>query len=475
MATTLPAAADAATSAGATTPSKEGDSKPDSSWWAMLKQTGADWMEDKAMRLAAALALYAILSLGPLMVIALKVIAMVLGDEAASKQLEGQLTQLMGADLAKTIQGMIAANSKEGAGVVATTVSVGLLLFTATGVIGELQDAMNTIWEVKPKANQGVWGFIRTRLLSAGMIVGIAFLLLTSMFVSTLVTTMAEKIAGKENAWLGFAIDAGLSLAVVTVLFAAIFKFLPDVKTQWRDVWTGAAFTAALFIVGKYALAFYFAKAAPTSAFGAAGSLVALLLWIYYTSMILFFGAEFTQVYAKAHGRWIEPDDHAVKVTTEERAQQGMVSNERLEAATAGTLGKSKMRTPSFSTPAYAAYAHQAGKMRPQDYKLTAGGVALGAVVGALGLQYFRHDPKKPTRKHLAAVGVEQRLAEIEKKIGRASRIHEYLQDVSVAERIQKVERDIQRAGRHVRANQTGRPLWMVRLADLVGGRWSNL
>ena len=453
MATTSPAAATAGTSAGATTAPKGGDAKPDNSWWGMIKQTLADWMEDKAMRLAAALALYAILSLGPILVITLKVMTMVLDDNIASGQLDHQIDALVGGDAGKAIKQMILANSKEGAGVLATIISSLLLLFTATGVIGELQDAMNTIWEVKPKPDQGIWGFIRTRLLSAGMILGIAFLLLTSMFLSTLVTTMAKKIAG-EHAWFGYVIDAVISLGVVTVLFAAIFKFLPDVKTQWRDVWTGAAFTAVLFIIGKYALAIYFAKAAPTSAFGAAGSLVALLLWIYYTSMILFFGAEFTQVYARAHGRWIEPDEHAVKVTEEERAKQGMVSEERLKAAAEGKLGaeneRKKKQTPSFSTPAYAAYAHQAGKRTPKDYTLAAGGVALGAVVGALGLQYFRHDPRKPTRKQLAAVLVDQRLAEIEKRVGRGSRIKEFLRDVSVVERVRNVEREIRRVGRQV-------------------------
>ena len=209
---------------------------------------------------------------------------------------------------------MIATGGKQGSGLVATIVSTAVLLFSATGVFVELQDSMNTIWGVKPKPNQGVLDFFRNRLLSLGMVFGTGFLLLVSMCVSTVIDRIAGFIAGNAP-WVALVLDPVVSMCVVSVLFAGIFKFLPDVRLAWKHVGVGAALTAALFTIGKYGLALYFRFASPTSAFGAAGSLAAVMIWVYYSSFILFFGAEFTKVWSVRHlGERVVPEDNAVKV-----------------------------------------------------------------------------------------------------------------------------------------------------------------
>ncbi len=448
----------AAKSSGAAT-------KPPMGWWNLLKKTASEWSEQKAPRLSAALSLYTILSLAPLLVITIKVVAVFFGKDAAEGQVKGQLIGLMGANAAQAIQDMIQRGNQHGEGVMATIISSVILVFSATGVFGELQDSMNTIWEVKPRPNQGIWGLIRNRLLSLAMVFGIAFLLLVSLFVSTLVTTVATKIAG-DVAWLAFVVDLFISLGVVTLLLAAIFKFLPDVKTQWRDVWLGAFATAALFTIGKYALAIYFKKGSTVSAFGAAGSLVAVLLWVYYSSMILFFGAEFTRVYAMAHGRWVGPDDNAVKVTSEEKARQGIVSEGRMQSALCGQLNPRPqlLRLPPRCPD---------DGVGVKDYAFAAGGIILGAALGGLGLRYWLNDPKRHAARAHARAAIDERLNHVETRLGQVARAKADLAAVGLTERIARLNTEIRRAGLHVRARETGRPLWMVRLADWIGGRWS--
>jgi membrane protein len=280
----------------------------------ILSQTAGGWVRDNAMRLSASLSLYTILSLAPLLVITFKLVGLLLRNkDYAQEQISRQLVSLMGPQAADAIRPILESGSKPGHGVLAATISSGVLVFSATGVFAELQNAMNIIWQVQPKPNQGIMGFIRNRLLSVGMVFGIAFLLLVSMFVSTVLATMTQEIAPNTKG-LAFLIDITVSFGVVSVLFAAIFKFLPDVKVPWRHVWLGAVITAALFTVGKYGLTLYFKFASPTSAFGASGSLVAVLLWVYYSSFILFFGAEFTKVWAVRHDHRISPADHARKI-----------------------------------------------------------------------------------------------------------------------------------------------------------------
>ena len=304
----------------------------------ILKETVASWMEDKAMRLSAALALYTILSLAPLLVITIKLFSVIYRNrDFAQARVMDQITNLMGWRIAQAVQPILENSSKPEGGLLATVISSAVLFFSATGVFAELQDSMNTIWGVKPKPNRGIRDFIRHRLLSLAMVLGIGFLLLVSMFVTTLVNSMAMYIAGGLK-WFAVALDVIASFVVVSVLFAAIFEFLPDVKLKGKNVWSGAMLTAGLFTVGKYLLAVYFKFATPTSVFGAAGSLAAILLWVYYSSFILFFGAEFTKIWSlRQVGTPIVPTDHAVKVTEEERARQGIPTGKRMQDSLAGS------------------------------------------------------------------------------------------------------------------------------------------
>jgi membrane protein len=306
------------------------------STFGLLKQTVEDWSEDKAMKLSAALALYAILSLAPLLVVSIKVLSMIFGQRAAAGQVQRQMSMLVGQAGSQAVQEMISNAAKPGAGMVATIVSLGIVLFSASGVFGELQDSLNTIWGVKPKPNQGVWATVKNRLLSVGMVFAIAFLLMVSLFVSTVLTTVTGSLLGEAGGVMAIATDAVVSVIVVSALMGMIFRVLPDVKLAWRDVFVGALLTGILFKLGQYGLGVYFKWGSSTSAYGAAGSFVAVLLWVYYSAWILFFGAEFTQVWAKQHGRWPEPMENAVRVTEEDRARQGMVSAEVLEKKAQG-------------------------------------------------------------------------------------------------------------------------------------------
>jgi membrane protein len=283
----------------------------------ILKKAGSDWMEDQAPTLGAALAYYTVFSLAPLLIIAIAIVGLVFGQEAAQGQIFEQLRGLLGEASAKAMQDMVQnANAKPATGVVATLIGVVTLLFGASGVFGQLQTSLNAIWDVEPKPGRGILGLVRDRILSFGFILVVGFLLLVSLLLTAAVAVVAQWFGGMLPAMetLAQILNFVLSLAVITLLFAMIFKFLPDAKIAWHDVWIGAFITALLFTVGKFALGLYLAKSGVGSSYGAAGSLIVLLLWVYYSSQILFFGAEFTQVYANRFGSHVAPTDNAVSV-----------------------------------------------------------------------------------------------------------------------------------------------------------------
>ena len=283
----------------------------------ILKKTASDWMEDQAPTLGAALAYYTVFSLAPLLIIAIAIAGLVLGQEAAQGQIFEQLRGLLGEESGKAMEDMVqSASAKPATGVVATLIGVVTLLFGASGVFGQLQTSLNTIWEVQPKPGRGVLGILRDRILSFGFILVIGFLLLVSLLLTAGIALVAKWFGGMFPGMetLAHIVNFVLSLALITLLFATIFKFLPDAKIAWHDVWIGAFLTAVLFTVGKFALGLYLGKSAVSSSYGAAGSLIVLLLWVYYSSQILFFGAEFTQVYANRFGSRVAPAENAIAV-----------------------------------------------------------------------------------------------------------------------------------------------------------------
>jgi membrane protein len=292
----------------------------------VFKTAAADWSEDKVPRLGAALSYYTIFSIAPLIVIATAVAAFFLGAEAAQGQLDNQLRGMIGESGADAIQDMVASASKRDESTIATILGVAMLLLGASGVFAELQGSLNTIWEVEPKPNRGLWGIIRDRFFSLTMVLGTCFLLLVSLVISTAVaglgTYMSGVLPGSEIVW--GAVNAVVSFAVIAVMFALIYKYVPDVKIAWRDVWIGAVVTALLFEVGKWLIGLYLGRSSVASAYGAAGSLAILLIWVYYVSQIFFFGAEFTQVFANRFGSRVVPSENAVPLTEEARAQQGL-------------------------------------------------------------------------------------------------------------------------------------------------------
>jgi membrane protein len=298
----------------------------------LLKQTYSEWSEDKGPRLGAALAYYAIFSIPPLMMIVIGALGLLYSGNIVER-LQGQLGMLVGNDTAKTLLTGIQMQGSKG-GLLASLIGLAVLFFGASGVFAELQDALNTVWAVRPK-EEGLKGLIRGRFTAFTMVLGICFLLLVSLVVGAVISAMSERFSG----WLpggdvvGHALEVAASFAVITLLFAMIFKILPDVKIGWNDVWIGAIVTAALFTLGKFVIGTYIGKAGIGSAYGAAGSIVVLITWVYYSAQILYFGAEFTQVYAKTHGSHIAPTENAEPVTPEKRAAQGLSSEEKKPAA----------------------------------------------------------------------------------------------------------------------------------------------
>ena len=303
----------------------------------LLKETLREWREDGATRLAAALAYYMTFSLAPLLVLIIAIAGLVGGREAAQTQTMAQVEDLLGSDGREFVQGMIESASRPTTGLLATLIGAVTLLFGALGVFGELQNSLNTIWEVKPKPARGFFDglkrFVVDRLLSFTMVLGIGFLLLASLVISAALSALGEYIGTRwpvADIWLEV-INFVISFVVITLLFSMIFKFLPEVNIAWRDVWLGAAVTSALFTLGKFLIGLYLGRSEVGNTFGAAGSLAILLIWIYYSAQILFLGAEFTQVYANRYGSKIEPDPDMVRITEQERAEKGIPHEETLK------------------------------------------------------------------------------------------------------------------------------------------------
>ena len=298
--------------------------------WPLLKQTSSEWSEDKAPKMAASLAFYTATSIAPMVIAGIGIFTLVVHKHVDPKQLHDMLARQTDPSVADTLQSVVDKAATGHSGLVATVLGIVIATFSASAVFAELQDSLNTIWEVRPKPNRGIWGMVQDRFLSIGMVLVIAFLLLVSTVLTTLLASVSGGVFG---GMLGTAVVAKSIVGVVTfiittgvvgVLFATMFKVLPDVKVAWRDVWIGGLLTSLLFQVGKYGLSLYISKAAPGSAFGALGSVVVMLIWVDYSAYILFFGAELTQVYANQYGSRAVPSANAEPLTEEMRRQAGM-------------------------------------------------------------------------------------------------------------------------------------------------------
>ena len=290
--------------------------------FSLLKQTFSEWLQDKAPQLGAALAYYTVFSLAPLILVLLAIVGVIFREDPAGAwtRITQQMSYLLDPNAVEVVQSIAQKASQPGKSTAATIIGIALALFGASGVFGQLQDALNTIWGVKAKPGRGIWGFLRNRFLSFAMVGGICFLLLVSLAIEALLKGFSHYVQSLLPGGMVIALAVYLvfDFTVVVLLFAMIFKFLPDVKIQWRDVWIGAVITAILFGIGKWLLGFYLGSGAAGSAYGAASSLITLLLWVYYSSQILLFGAEFTQVYADRSGRGVKPDEYAVRVEQKE-------------------------------------------------------------------------------------------------------------------------------------------------------------
>ena len=294
----------------------------------LLKQAFQSWNEDKATRLAAALSFYAVFAIAPVLIIAVAVAGQVLGPVQVQAQLMNQLTAIIGPQGADLIQSMLENARKPTDSLVASILALATLILGAAGAFGQLQDALNTIWEVRARTGSAIRRLLAEKFLSFLMVMGLGLVLLASLIASTALSALNTPIGSPTTSTtdiLGI-INLFVSFGVIALVFAVILKVIPDVHIRWRDVWPGALLTAVLFTLGKYAIGLYLSHSSVGSAYGAAGSLVIILLWIYYSAQIFLLGAEFTKVYARRSGSPVRPTVQAQAVTAEARAQEGMAS-----------------------------------------------------------------------------------------------------------------------------------------------------
>nr|WP_293844989.1 YihY/virulence factor BrkB family protein [uncultured Arsenicibacter sp.] len=290
--------------------------------WTLLLASFNGFMDDRCLKLSAALAYYTVFSLAPLLVLIISLLSLVYGEEATRGQVFGQIQGFVGTEGAKQIQDMLKSVELSGKTNIALVSGIVTLIIGATSIFIEIQDSINLIWRVKPKPKRGWVKILKDRLLSSSLVVSLGFLLLVSLVINGVILALSDRLSRYipgGGVWLVSGINFLVSAGVITVLFGVIFKVLPDAKIAWKDVRWGAIFTALLFMLGRYLIGLYIETTSTGSTYGAAGSLIVILVWIYYTAAILYFGAEFTQAYANLYGIRIEPADYAVYVEQTEK------------------------------------------------------------------------------------------------------------------------------------------------------------
>ena len=319
-------------------------------FWPLIKQTFKEWNEREPFNNAIIIAYYTIFSLPGLLVIIINVAGYFFDSATVTEKITGQVQGMIGGNTAKDVESIIAVSSKSEGTKLASILAVATLLFGATGVFYQMQQILNKMWEVKPKPKQKLLKLVRDRVFSFGLILVVGFLLLVSLVLSAGLTAVRDWIsANVSDAFvIVFRIaDVFVSVGIITLLFAAMYKFLPDAKIRWKDVWVGAVVTAILFVLAKYALGLYFGNTDPGSAYGAAGSIILIMLWVTYAGMILLFGAEFTKVYANQYGHKVQPSEGSV--STRGDNDNGAIVNKKTnnEARSEAPDDKSKEeRTP---------------------------------------------------------------------------------------------------------------------------------
>jgi membrane protein len=284
--------------------------------WRLLRATFREWWNDDVFQFAAALAFYTIFSMAPIVTIALWIAGIAFGTDAATSALVDHVRELIGPNGAQAVEGVVDGISRAESGVVSSTLALGTLILGSTAVFGQLQTSLNRIWDVKAQPRHGVVvRFVKKRLLSFGLVLALGFLLLVSLVASAVLTALHDAVAislpGLSGLWR--VLDFAISFALAALLFCAVYKILPDAEVTWRDVAVGGIATAALLTLGKFAIGLYLGRTSLGSAYGAAGSFVVLVVWVYYSALVCFFGAEFTQVYARLYGSRIRPADYAVR------------------------------------------------------------------------------------------------------------------------------------------------------------------
>jgi membrane protein len=289
----------------------------------LARDSFKEWKADNAPRLGAAMSYYTVFSLAPILLLAISVAGLVLGTDAAQGRILDELRALLGPDAANLVQHMLARSAEKGAGIVGTAVGALMLILGATAVMIELEAALDVVWKVPPRPSRGVKGLIKERMLSLSLILSVGFLMLVSLAASAVLGALGsqlERFAFPGAAMVGQVTGNAVSLGVIAVFFALIFKFLPNAKVAWRDIWIGALLTSVLFHAGKIAIGLYLGRATVASTFGAAGSLAVLLIWVYYTAQIVLFGAEITRLYAIRHGSGVRPAQEAASPATKTSA-----------------------------------------------------------------------------------------------------------------------------------------------------------
>jgi membrane protein len=304
-------------------------------FWSLLKNTLTVWSDREPFNNSIIIAYYTIFSLPGLLVIIINLAGYFWGTEAVTNQITSQIGGIVGGDTAKDVQSIVAKASQNDGTLLSSILSIATLLFGATGVFYQLQQILNKMWEVKPKPKQKFLKLIKDRVFSFGLILVIGFILLVSLVLSAAITAVSNWFSShiSDGLMVLFSVvDILVSVGIITLLFAAIYKFLPDIKIQWKEVWPGALLTSVLFVIAKFLLGIYFGNSNPASTYGAAGSIILIMLWVSYAGLILLFGAEFTRVYANRYGATVKPSESAI--STQGENDNGAIVNKKTEAET---------------------------------------------------------------------------------------------------------------------------------------------